>query len=244
MKNSKIKGNIHSFETMGLHDGPGIRTVIFFQGCPLRCKYCHNPDTWDTGINHEYTIDQIVNKVLPYKNYFNASDGGVTFSGGEPLLQTDFIIELAKRFKKEGIHTTLDTSGIGNGNYDELLKYIDLVLLDIKHPTDEGFYNLTGVKNTKLFNFIKAINDSNTKSWIRNVIINDFNDSDEYLYKFKEFTLKIKNVEKIEFLAFHKMCLSKYHELDIEFPFRDLEETDDDKVIEMQKKLIDIKIKR
>lgn len=235
-----MKGNIHSFETMGLHDGPGIRNVIFFQGCPLRCKYCHNPDTWSTSINKEYTVEELVNKIIPYKNYFNSSGGGVTFSGGEALLQTSFLIRLAKVLKKEDIHIALDTSGIGKGDYAELLKYIDLVILDVKHPENDGFLEITGRENKNLFKFLEKLNDSHTKVWIRNVIINGINDTDEYLIKFKNFISQIKNIEKVEFLPFHKMCISKYDQMGIEFPFRDMLETEKEKVVYLERKLRNI----
>ncbi|MGM0379591.1 MAG: pyruvate formate-lyase-activating protein [Bacillota bacterium] len=220
-----MKGNIHSFETMGLFDGPGIRTVIFFQGCPLRCSYCHNPDTWTTNTNNKFSVNEVVEKVLEYKNYYDVSNGGVTFSGGEPLLQTKFLIKVAKKLKKHDIHIALDTSGIGKGDFDELLKYIDLVLLDIKHPTKKGFFEITKRDNSSLLHFIDYLNKSNTSVWIRNVIVNNINDSKKYIDKLKKFINQIKNVEKIELLPFHKMGEEKYSNLDLNFPLKDTAET-------------------
>ena len=139
-----IKGSIKKIETFGLVDGPGIRTVVFFTGCKLRCKYCHNPEMWNMQ-EPNYTPQQLVDRIIRNKPYFEKSNGGVTFSGGEPLLQSNFLIEVCKLLRKENIHIALDTSGVGNGNYDEILSYIDLVLLDIKHVTKEGYKELTGI---------------------------------------------------------------------------------------------------
>ena len=136
-----LKGRIHSIETMGLVDGPGIRVVVFMQGCALRCQYCHNPDTWsDKGEdNLELTPEELVNRIVRFRSYFERSGGGVTFSGGDPLRQPEFLKECLKLCKEKGIHTTLDTSGVGAGNYEEILKYTDLVLFDVKHLTAEGY---------------------------------------------------------------------------------------------------------
>lgn len=237
-----MKANIHSIETMGLFDGPGIRTVIFFQGCSLRCKYCHNPDTWSTKENNLHSVKDLMKIVKPYKNYYKSSGGGVTLSGGEPLLQSEFIIEFAKALKAEGIHVALDTSGIGKtkANYDELLEYIDLVLLDIKHYNKKGFYEITGRDNSNLYAFIDYLNNSNAEVWVRNVIVESINDSSEYIKKFKRFTDRINNLVKIELLPFHKMCTSKYEELDYAFPFADIEETSQEKIKYLENKLKNI----
>jgi len=160
-----MKASIDSIETMGLVDGPGIRVVIFFNGCKLRCKYCHNPETWVRGKDN-YTVDEVYNKIMRCEPYFR-NNGGVTFSGGEPLLHSDFIIELCKKLKKNNIHTALDTAGVGNGNYDELLSYIDLVLLDIKHTDSIGYNKLTGGNIKYQEEFIDTLNRLNKKVWIR-----------------------------------------------------------------------------
>lgn len=234
-----MKANIHSIETMGLFDGPGIRTVIFFQGCSLRCKYCHNPDTWSGKTNQLHSIESLMGLVKPYKNYYDSSGGGVTLSGGEPLLQSEFLVEFAKALKDEGIHVALDTSGIGknNMNYESLLKYIDLVLLDIKHYSKKGFHEMTGRDNSNLYAFIKDLNNSNAKVWVRNVIVETINDTEEYIEKFKKFTDQIKNVDKIELLPFHKMCNSKYEALDYTFPLKDYNETTQEKIDYLENKL-------
>ena len=151
-----IKGKIHSIESMGLVDGPGIRTVVFFQGCKLRCAYCHNPDTWQLSGGMEMTPEEIVQKIVRFKPYFHRSGGGVTFSGGDPLLQPEFLIQCLKLCKQKGIHTTIDTAGFGLGDYAEILKYTDLVLLDIKNTTSKGYVNLTG-KDSKGVHFFTGI---------------------------------------------------------------------------------------
>ena len=150
-----MQGSINSIESFGLVDGPGIRTVFFLNGCNLRCKYCHNPETWKFQ-NMNYTSDELVKKCLRYKPYFRRNNGGVTFSGGEPLLQYDFLVETCKKLKQEDIHIAIDTAGIGLGNYKELFENIDLVLLDIKHTTKEGYIDITGCDNQeKFFEFVE-----------------------------------------------------------------------------------------
>ena len=152
-----IKGSVKKIETFGLVDGPGIRTVIFLTGCKLRCKYCHNPEMWIMQ-KANYTPEELAKKILRNKPYFKRNNGGVTFSGGEPLLQSEFIIEVCKLLKKEGIHIALDTSGVGNGNYEEILSYIDLVILDIKHVTESGYKELTNHNIDESLRFIEALN--------------------------------------------------------------------------------------
>ena len=172
-----VKASIDSIETFGLVDGPGIRTVVFFNGCKLRCKYCHNPEMW-TIKEKNYTPEEVVKKVIRSKPYFN-KNGGVTFSGGEPLLHDKFIIETAKLLKKEKIHIAIDTAGVGNGNYEELLKYVDLVILDIKHTRPKEYQEITGLEMKEIDNFIKAINKENKDVWIRQVIIPGITDTEE-----------------------------------------------------------------
>lgn len=149
-------GKIHSIETMGLVDGPGIRVVVFLQGCALRCKFCHNPDTWAMNGGEEYTPEQLVKKIERFKSYFSSSGGGVTFSGGEPLRQPEFLLECLKLCKSKGINTCIDTAGYGFGDYDEILKYTDLVLFDIKHITREGYKNITLMEIDESFKFFRS----------------------------------------------------------------------------------------
>lgn len=233
------KCSINSIETFGLADGPGIRTVIFFNGCNLRCKYCHNPEMWNIS-DGNYNKDEIIKKILRCKSYFR-NNGGVTFSGGEPLLHSEFIIEMIKELKENSIHVALDTAGYST-NY-KVLDYIDLVILDIKHTDKLGFKNLTGGNIDIVDKFILELNKRNIKVWIRQVIIPDITDSIEYIISLNDYIKKINNVEKIEFLPFHYLGKEKYEVLNIPYPFKDKEEMDKDKCdylyklfINMQKK--------
>ena len=180
-----ITGRIHSIESMGLVDGPGIRVVVFFQGCSLRCKYCHNPDTWEYGGGEEYTAYELVDKIKRYKPYFETSSGGVTFSGGEPLRQPEFLIEALKFVnKKEYIHV-IDTSGYGVGMYDEILKYTDLVLFDIKELTKENYKKVTLMNIDESLKFLEAVQRNGTKMWIRHVVVPGLTDGEEHIRELK-----------------------------------------------------------
>lgn len=218
-------GNIHSIETMGLHDGPGIRTVFFLQGCPLRCRYCHNPDTWPLGRGQDYTVQQLVNIALEYKNYYKVSSGGVTISGGEPLLQKEFLIQLTKALKQHKIHVTLDTSGIGPGGYDELLKHVDLVMLDVKALDPWKFKTITRSNNKGFDGFVEGLITSECDVILRQVIIEGVNSSDDYIQELKTFSHRFKKLQRIELLPFHKMCTEKYDNLGIEFTYKHYNET-------------------
>ena len=231
MNQNNIQASIDSIETFGLVDGPGIRVVVFFNGCHLRCIYCHNPEMWSKQ-NNNMTVDELVSKILKNKEYFGES-GGVTFSGGEPLLHADFIIEVCKELKKHNIHIALDTAGVGNGNYEEILEYVDLVILDIKHVSKFQYFDLTGYKMDESLEFIKCLNNSNKKVWIRQVIVPGLMDNTEYLESLSEMVHKIKNVEKIEFLPYHKLGSEKYIKLGITDFYRDLEEMDKDKCMKL-----------
>lgn len=239
MKQSKaIVSKIESFSTV---DGPGIRTTIFFSKCNLRCKFCHNPEMWKQ-VGEEYTVDQLFNKIRKNKPYFK-NNGGVTFSGGEPLLQSKFLIQLIEKLKKENIHITIDTAGISD-NYEEVIKNVDLVLLDIKHINKEGYKDITQTDQFDKFNdFIKVLNKYNKKIWIRQVIIPDVNDNEEYLKGLTEYLEKINNIEKMEFLPFHTLGFKKYLDNNIKNPYHDKKAMDDkkcnilyEKFIKMQKK--------
>ena len=224
-----IKGKIHSIESMGLVDGPGIRVVIFMQGCSLRCKYCHNPDTWTMEGGEEYTPEDLIKKILRFKPYFESSGGGVTFSGGEPLKQPKFLLEMLKLCKEKGIHTCIDTAGYGNGDYDEILKYTDLVLFDIKHFTKEGYKNVTYMDINKSLEFLEAMERNNTKKWIRHVIVPGLTDGEEHIKALGEYIKTISNVEKIELLPYHLLGANKYEVLNIPYPLKGVEAMDKDK---------------
>ena len=238
-----MNASINKIETLGLADGPGIRTVIFFQECKLRCKFCHNPESWIKKENN-YSIDEIEKKILRSKPYFQ-NNGGVTFSGGEPLLHKDFLIELCKRLKKEKIHIALDTAGIGDGDYAELLNLVDLVLLDIKSITKDGFKDITQVDRFDEFKiFIEQLNKSNKDVWIRQVIIPEINDNKEYIDELVNFIENnVKNVKKIELLPFHTMAFSKYKDLSIKNPYKNINAMDKEKCLQLEEYLNN-KIKR
>lgn len=229
-------GYVHSIETMGLLDGPNIRVVIFFQGCPLRCVFCHNPDTWLKCKANKFNSKEILDEIKKYKHYIEEG-GGVTFSGGEPLYQSEFLLETLKMCKKEGIHTCIDTSGTGyNKNVlEEILKYTDLVLLDIKAIDEVGYKNITG-KEINEFNYFKQrLNESNKKVWIRQVIIPGINDTMEYIKGLKKYINSIKNIEKVELLPYHTMAIPKYKEMNIKYKLENVPDMD----IEICKKMED-----
>lgn len=226
-----MKGSVNSIETFGLLDGPGIRTVIFLNGCKLRCLYCHNPETWIMQ-NLNYTAEEIANIVIKNKPYFT-NGGGVTFSGGEPLLQSEFLIEVCKLLKKENIHIALDTSGCGNGNYDELLKYIDLVILDIKATEEEEYKYITG-RDMSLFNeFKNKIIELNKKVWIRQVIVPNINDDNRHMDLLREYVKQFTNLEKIELLPYHTSGVTKYEKLNIPYKLKDITDMDKNKCDEL-----------
>ena len=221
-----MEGNIHSFESFGTVDGPGIRYVVFMQGCPMRCKYCHNPDTWQVGAGKKYTAEAVFKEILKYKNYIKS--GGVTVSGGEPLLQSEFIAELFRLLKAEGIHTALDTSGV---TFDKdnpqsvekhlsVLRYTDLVLLDIKHIDEDEHKALTGFSNKRMLDFAQFLSENGKKMWIRHVLVPDITDKDEYLQKLKQFISGLKTVERVEVLSYHTMGEVKYEKLGLPYPLK------------------------
>ncbi len=228
-----MKASIDSIETFGLVDGPGIRVVVFFTGCKLRCKYCHNPEMWKKGKNN-YTPEELVNKIKRYKPYFKRN-GGVTFSGGEPLLHSEFIIEVCKLLKKESIHIALDTSGVGNGNYEKVLENIDLILLDIKHTTKEGYKDITGIELNEVEKFIKISNKLNKKIWIRQVIVPDIMDNEKYIDSLVNYLKHIKNIERVDFLPYHQLGKEKYKILNIPYPYEDKDDMNKEKCDELYK---------
>lgn len=224
-----IKGKIHSVESMGLVDGPGIRVVVFMQGCTLRCLYCHNPDTWTLDGNKDaldFTPEELVNKISRFRSYFEKSGGGVTFSGGDPLKQPEFLKETLKLCKEAGIHTTLDTSGVGFGDYEEILKYTDLVLYDVKHLTREGYKDMTGIEIDETQKFLEACKKMGTKMWIRQVVVPGKTDIEEYIRELGKFIKTLDNVEKVELLPYHLLGVNKYETLGIKYRLEGLEAMD------------------
>lgn len=233
-----VKGSINSIETFGLVDGPGIRTVVFFNGCKLRCKYCHNPEMWNLQALN-YTPEELSKKISRYKPYFK-NNGGVTFSGGEPLLQPDFLIETSKLLKEDGINIAIDTCGVGIGRYEEILKYVDLVLLDIKHTERNLYTEITGYQIDEVEKFIEEVNKQNKKVWIRQVIVPGIMDNINYLKSLKKYIKKINNVERIDFLPYHKLGEEKYNKLNIEYPYKNVPEMDKEKCKELYETFINM----
>lgn len=208
-------GHIHSTESFGTVDGPGIRFVIFMQGCTLKCKYCHNRDTWKVNSGNKMSVSELVKEIQNYKTYIDNSGGGVTVSGGEPLLQAEFVTELFKELKELGIHTALDTAGSIplSPAIKELLKYTDLVLLDIKHIDDEKATKLTGFSNKNNLEFAKYLSNVGIPVWIRQVLVPGYTDDKFDLQKLKSFIDTLTNVEKVELLPYHNLGKFKWDEI-------------------------------
>lgn len=232
-KFNQIKGKINSLETMGLVDGPGIRFVVFLQGCPLRCQYCHNPETWNfKSYNLELTPKELVEKIKRYKNYFG-TDGGVTFSGGEPLLQKEFLLECLKLCKQEKINTAIDTAG-SVLNCEDILPYVDLVILDIKAYTALQYQQITGQNITPSLKFLYNCQKQNKKMWLRTVIVPGINDSVEFINGLKNFISNLKNIEKVELLPYQTLGVDKYKKLKIPYPLKSVKNMDIDKCMKLQ----------
>ena len=218
------KGFIHSIETCGTVDGPGLRYVIFLQGCPMRCQYCHNPDTWEPGIGDQMTVDEVLKSF--YNNRAFYKNGGVTVTGGEPMMQMDFLIELFTKLHADGVHTCLDTSGImfqpNNKKFKEkaeqLFAVTDLVMLDIKHIDDEKHKSLTSHSNERILSFAKYLDDKGIEIWIRHVVVPGITLYQEYLQRLGEFMATLKNVKALDVLPYHTMGKAKYENLGMEYP--------------------------
>ncbi len=229
-------GKVHSFQSLGTVDGPGVRYVVFMQGCPLRCKCCHNPDTWDFSGGKEFTPEQVLQKVIRVKEYFGA-DGGITLSGGEPLMQSEFVTELFSLCHANGINTCLDTAGcLINDSVKDLLKQTDRVLLDIKYTSDEEYKQNVGCNLNEVLEFLSLLDSMNVPTTLRQVIIPSVNDTEENIKRLKEIANKHKCVDKIELLPFRKICQVKYDNMKLQFPFGDKKEP----TAEFMKKLNDL----
>ena len=217
LKNVTLR--VHSFESGGTVDGPGIRFVVFTQGCPLRCQYCHNPDTWQINAGKVYTGQQIVDEVLKYKTFMQFSKGGVTFSGGEPLVQKKALVPIFKALKNTGVHIAIDTAGTTNIDdvTRELVSLVDLVLLDVKHIDPLGHKQLTGLSNKHCFDFLDLLKQMGVKTWIRWVIVPGINETESYAERFLEFVKPYDNVELVELLPYHQSGIFKWKELGIPY---------------------------
>lgn len=216
---TELKGKIHSIETCGTVDGPGIRFVVFMQGCPMRCMYCHNPDTWSFNTDYRLTADEILNKYEDVKEFCK---GGITVTGGEPLAQVDFVTELFYKAKLKDIHTALDTSGIYFTkeklvSFEKLLINTDLVLLDIKHINEKEHIKLTGQSNKNILEFAQYLSEKNIPTWIRHVIVPKITDKEIYLQELGKFLSKLNNIIALDILPYHNMAIKKYEQLNIKY---------------------------
>ncbi len=230
-----MEGRIHSFESMGCADGPGVRFVVFFQGCPLRCVYCHNPDTWDCKGGNLYSVEEIIQKALRYRTYFG-ENGGITLSGGEPLMQAKFTAELLKECKKAGLHTALDTSGMaGEPHWEEVLKYTDLVIADLKFTTEAAYRKNSGGSLELLKRFLNKAEEMKIPLWLRHVVVPHLTDEDlEDVLKIAD---EYSNLQKIELLPFKKICTTKYEQMKQPFPLADSPECDPALLEKLKEKL-------
>ncbi|MBS4193304.1 pyruvate formate lyase-activating protein [Bacillus sp. FJAT-49705] len=222
-----MKGHIHSIETCGTVDGPGIRYIVFTQGCLLRCQYCHNADTWEIGKGKSMTVEEIIDDLQSYIPFIEASRGGITVSGGEPLLQLDFLIALLKKCKKIGVHTAIDTSGgcytnepVIQAKLDQLMEYTDLVLLDLKHIDPKRHQKLTGKPNEHILQFARYLSDKKKPVWIRHVLVPGITDEEEDLRHLRAFIDTLKNVEKVEVLPYHQLGVYKWEQLGHKYPLK------------------------
>lgn len=222
----KMQGRIHSTESFGTVDGPGIRFVVFFQGCPLRCQYCHNPDTWEVSEGQLRDADDILREYDSYKEFLRG--GGLTVTGGEPLLQIDFVIELFEKAKQKGIHTCLDTSGVTfsegmQEKFDRLLAVTDLVMLDIKHIDNEEHVKLTGKENTNILKFAEYLNEKEATLWVRHVVVPGITYKEEYLDRLGYFLGSLTKLKALDVLPYHTMGEMKYQQMNLEYPLKGVE---------------------
>lgn len=225
-----MEGRVHSLQSLGTVDGPGLRYVVFLQGCPLRCVYCHNPDTWDPAGGAVMDTEELVEKILRCRPYFGA-EGGVTVSGGEPLLQAGFVTQLFARLKQEGVHTALDTSGAGDlGKAPALLEVTDLVLLDLKFPTEEGYRQHCRGSLGQTEAFAALVAEKQVPLWVRHVVAPGLNDTLEDMAAVKAWAQWQPTLEKIEWLPFHNLCLEKYQQLGVPFPLANTPPMDREKL--------------
>lgn len=246
-----MQGRIHSLESFGTVDGPGVRYVVFMQGCPMRCKYCHNPDTWEVNAGTLMDADYIIEQYERNKGFY--TDGGITVTGGEPLLQIDFITELFEKAKAKGIHTCIDSSGITfnpdspevMAKFDKLMPLTNLVMLDIKHIDDEHHLELTKQHNKNILAFAQYLSDKGVDTWIRHVVVPGITDDDEYLYKLGYFIGGLKTLRALDVLPYHDMGKVKYEKLGIDYPLKDTPPMDKTILLDKKKAIIDgIKARR
>lgn len=234
-----VTGRIHSIETFGTLDGPGIRFVLFMQGCALQCMYCHNPDSWDPSGGKPMTVEEVLNEVEPYLTYYQGSGGGITVTGGEPSLQPRFVAKLFQEcHKRWGLHTALDSSGFNDPEQiEDLLLEADLVLLDLKQMNRDKHIQLTGQPNDRILKFAQWLSEHNRKMWIRHVLVPDVNDAYEDLLALGTFVGSLNGVEKIEVLPYHRMGVYKWEQLGKVYPLEGVR-TPSDKEVERAQRII------
>lgn len=231
-----MTGRVHSFQSMGAVDGPGVRFVVFLQGCPLRCAYCHNPDTWDPQGGEAYTPDAVCQKILRYRPYLK--HGGVTVSGGEPLMQAQFVAALFRLLREQGIHTALDTSGIGNiESAREALAFTDLVLCDLKYADEAGYRAHCGASMDQVLQFLRLTEALETPLWVRHVVVPGLTDTPEQAIEIARAAGSFSNLERLELLPFRKLCAEKYERLGLPFPLKDTPEMEDEAIQRLYERL-------
>lgn len=230
-----MQGNIHSIESMGTLDGPGIRYVVFFQGCPLRCQYCHNPDTLEVGVGREWTLGALLDDVNSYKGYLTRGKGGVTASGGEPLMQSEFLEAFLKGCKEMGLHTAMDTAGsLGHRASDELLEATDLFLMDIKAGIPDLYNHLTRGHLERQEAFARRLDEAGRPMWIRFVVVPGLTDTPENLEAIGSYVSTLSTVERLEVLPFHKLGEYKWKELGMESPLEETEACTEERAEEVR----------
>jgi len=240
-----IVGHIHSIESFGTVDGPGVRMVIFLKGCPMRCLYCHNPDTWEMSGGTDMTVDEILTQYNAAKSFYKS--GGITVTGGEPLMQTDFVIELFKAAKAQGIHTCLDTSGVTfnpdnnaiMAKFEAITKVTDLIMLDIKHIDPAKHIELCSQPNDNILAFARWLDKKNVPLWIRHVVVPNITENDDYLYRLGLFIGTLKNVKALDVLPYHNMGEVKYRQLGIDYPLKGVEPLSKERAVEAKKKILE-----
>lgn len=236
-------GFIHSIETFGSVDGPGIRFLIFLQGCPMRCRFCHNPDSWQTGVGEKMTADELLDRAEHYRSYWGRK-GGITVSGGEALMQIDFLTELFRKAHERGINTCLDTSaqpftrqGAWFAKFEELMKYTDTILLDIKHIDDDEHRKLTKHSNRNILDCARYLSDIHKPVWIRHVLIPGITDRDDYLARLRAFLDTLTNVERVDVLPYHTLGTYKYEKLGLDYPLKGVEPPTPERIENAKRKL-------
>lgn len=238
-------GHIHSIESFGTVDGPGVRMVVFLKGCPMRCLYCHNPDTWDMSGGTDMTVDEILAQYNAARSFYKT--GGITVTGGEPLMQIKFVTELFTAAKAQGIHTCLDTSGVTfkpqntqlMSDFESLAKVTDLVMLDIKHIDNAEHLKLCSQPNDNIIAFAHWLDDNNKDMWIRHVVVPGITENDDYLYKLGLFIGSLKNVKALDVLPYHNMGEAKYEQLGIDYPLKGVEPLSTEKAVAAKRKIIE-----